>query len=105
MRRFAMALMAIAATTQASEASAASIGLTLVPNAWILENYSGNEVTVWTNGTTGACARLHLDTAWTSDDRNRFWSTIMTGKIAQKNVFVYYDDVSCRLISFGLPGV
>jgi hypothetical protein len=104
MKQRAIILVGIAGALQASAAMAATVSATLVPNGWILENYSGNEVTVWTNGTTGACARLNLGASWTSDDRNRFWSTIMTGKVAQKTVFVYYDDTTCQLVSFGLPG-
>ncbi len=104
MGRMAISALAILAAAQATAAGAATVGLTLIPNAWILENYPGNQVKVWTNGTTGACARLNLNSSWTTDDRSRFWSTVMTGKVAQKNIFVYYDDTSCELFSFGRPG-
>lgn len=104
MKPLTILLTGISALLHAAPAVAASVGVTLIPNAWILENYRGNEVTVWTNGTTGNCSRLHLDSQWTADDRNRFWSTVMSGKVAQRNVFVFYDDTTCHLVSFGLPG-
>ncbi|WP_146029829.1 hypothetical protein [Erythrobacter sp. SAORIC-644] len=82
---------------------AASTMVQIVPNSWRLENYQGNRVVVWTNGSTGNCARLDLHSSWSEDDRNRFWSTIMTGKAGQKMVFVFFDDVTCEIISFGFP--
>jgi len=43
-----------------------------------------------------------LDGSFSADDKNRFWTTIMTGKTAGKKVFVYYDDATWVISSFGL---
>ena len=93
---------AIAVLTVSAPTSAASTIVSFVPSAWRLENYSNNQVAVWTNGTTGNCPQIIIGSNWTPDDRNRLWSIVMTGKISRTPVFAYYDDTTCQLISFGL---
>lgn len=95
-------VVAIAALTFSVPASAASTFVTLIPSAWRLENYSNNEVAVWTGGTTENCQQIIIGSNWTSDDRNRLWSTVMTGKVSETPIFVFFDDTTCQLISFGL---
>ena len=95
-----LAALALACTTSPVVASSNSI--VAVPTAWRLENYTGGNTVVWYTGAPECTGNLSFDSNATADDRNRFWATIMTGKAAAKKVFVYYDMVTCKIVSFGL---
>lgn len=95
-------LVTLAMACTAGTAVASTSSINGVPTAWRLENYMGNYVVVWGAGAPECTGNLSFDTNATIDDRNRFWATIMTGKAAGKKVFVYYDNTSCKIVSFGL---
>lgn len=102
--RLSIALCLCASLCASGPAFCGTSSLVTVPTAWRLENYMGNETVVWNTGATGNCSisSLSFDSNASNDDRNRFWATVMTGKVALKKVFIYYDDQSCKIISFGL---
>lgn len=85
-----------------STACAAEALVTAVPTAWRLQNYVGGNVVVWYTGVT-ACSSggLIMPSGSTAEEKNRFWSLIMTAKAAAKPVLVYYDNVNCNISSFG----
>jgi len=79
------------------------IAMEVVPTAWKLENYVGNNVVVWYSGTTCNNGLLQFTDQATIDDKNRFWATIMSAKVSGKKVFVRYDNTnSCKINSFGM---
>lgn len=95
-------LAALAMACTAGTAGAAISSINAVPTAWRLENYMGNNVVVWGAGAPECTGNISFDSNATTDDRNRFWATIMTGKAAAKKVFIYYDTATCKIVSFGL---
>ena len=85
-------------------AFAASVFISGVPTAWRVESYSEKNVVVW--GTPSKCSSgmVTLPSTATTAEYNRLYATIMAAKMAQSNVFFYYDDSTpnCTIISFGL---
>jgi hypothetical protein len=74
-----------------------------VPATWKLENYAGGNVVVWYSGATCENGLLQFQDIATSDDKNRFWSTILAAKVSNRPMFVTYDDSdACKIHSFGL---
>jgi hypothetical protein len=98
----AAAALLVISTTASAQAVAKSI--TAVPNAWRLENYVPDAVTLWF--TTSECANgnLSLPAAATKADRDRLFAVVMAGKAASKPVFVYYtvNNGGCTINSFGM---
>lgn len=84
---------------------ASTLSIMEVPTAWRLENYVGNSVVAWfTSATcTGGVSQIHFGADATTDDKNRFWSLVMTAKVTNKKVAIYYDSASCNIVSFSLP--
>lgn len=80
------------------------VSMNVIPSAWKLENYIGDNVVAWHTGSVCVNGRITFPSNATRDDKNRFWSVIMAGKAAGKKIFVYYDDAAsdCQIISFGL---
>ena len=77
--------------------------LSEVPSSWKLENYSGNNVVVWYSGTTCTNGLLQFKNSATIEDKNRFWSTVLSAKVANKVMFVRWDDTDgCKIDSFGM---
>ena len=71
------------------------------PNAWRLQDYVGGQMNVYYTGSP--CTYGLLVMAGTSDENNRFWSMIMSAKIAGKFVGVYYNPTDgCTVTSFYL---
>jgi len=84
-------------------AGATEVGVVGVPTAWRVENYVPDSVVVWFTGAT--CAPnggLSLPTNSVTADRERLFATIMYGKAAGKQVFIYYDPSTCLIVSFGV---
>jgi len=96
------ALTALATACVAGSAFASIAQVTAIPATWRLENYTGGNTVVWYTGAPECTGSLSFDSSATTDDRNRFWATVMTGKAAAKKVFVRYDTATCKIASFGL---
>jgi hypothetical protein len=76
-----------------------------IPSSWQLTNYndSSGGVTVFNAGSTCVYGQMQMSASLTSnDDRNRFWSMILTAKVAGRNVVVRYETSSgnCRITNF-----
>lgn len=98
-------LVVLGAALTASAPSFAALAVVYaVPTGWRLQNYTTNNIVAYYTGVTtcGYSQGLVFDSSASADDKNRFWTTIMTGKTAGKKVFVYYDDATCVISSFGL---
>jgi len=84
-------------------ASAQIFEISQVPSNWKLENYAGNNVVAWFTGTTCTNGLLQFKKAATLEDKNRFWATVLSAKLANKPMFVRWDDTSgCQIDSFGM---
>ncbi|WP_139169478.1 hypothetical protein [Microbulbifer yueqingensis] len=78
------------------------IQVTEVPSKWKLENYIGDNVVAWYTSAPCENGRIILPSTTTRDDRNRFWSAVLTGKASGKEIFVRYDTTTCEIVSFGV---
>jgi len=76
----------------------------MVPMGWRLQNYTTNNVKIYYTGATacGPWQSLLLGGSFSADDKNWFWTIIMIPKAVRKKVFVYYNDATCAISSFGL---
>lgn len=93
----------LAALAPLSAAQADS--LEAVPTAWRLENYVGaTGVAAWYTGSPCTSGNLSFNSSATTDDKNRFWSLVMTAKVSGKPIGVVYTNSggSCQIVSFYL---
>jgi hypothetical protein len=103
MKRVGLGALAITWSLFAASSARCADSLVEVPTDWRLENYLGNSVVSWLpriicdNG----MRQLHFDSSATNDDKNRYWSTVLSAKFAGKKIFVIYDKPTCNIISFG----
>ncbi|WP_065187575.1 hypothetical protein [Shewanella woodyi] len=80
---------------------AANKNMSVVPSGWKLENYFGDSLVVFFSGSSCTNGRLSFPSNATVDDKNRFWSLILSAKATNSKVFVIYQDNSnCTLVSF-----
>jgi hypothetical protein len=80
------------------------IEIDAVPTGWKLENYPGQGIALWNTPASECSGHLSLPANATTDDNTRLWATISAAIIAQHQVFVRYDNVSCTIASFGMYG-
>lgn len=81
-------------------ASADEASIIAVPTAWRMEDYMNGGVDVWYSGAACPTGHLILSPNAPSDTKNRFWSLIMTAKVARVPVGVYYDTATCVVTHF-----
>ena len=87
-----------------SHAYATDMSIDTVPTSWRLQNYSGDKVVAFFTGSACESGRLDFRSDATLGDKNRFWSVVLTAKVANKPVVVYYDasgaPSQCLISSF-----
>jgi hypothetical protein len=88
----------------ATGALAASREINQVPTGWKLENYPGNGVVLWHAAPECSNGKLALPTSATADDRQRFWSLVLSAIVANHKLFVRYESTTCKMTSFGMYG-
>jgi hypothetical protein len=85
---------------------ASANSLEAVPTGWRLENYISNHtVKLWFTPAT-ECTSGGIEVgSMSQDDHNRLWSLILTSKIANRPVGIYYNASAgnCTMISFYAP--
>lgn len=91
-------------TVLAALSSTASAGnIYESPVGWRLQNYTGNSVGVyWTSASDCPSGGIFMPLNATGEDRDRFWSMILTAKHSGKQVGIYYTSTgtSCTVDSF-----
>ena len=87
-----------------SSAHAALAFVSVVPSTWRLQTYAGatgsGNVVLWFTGSPCTNGSLVMNNA-SEQDKNRLWATVMAAKLANRHMFVYYDDTNCVINSFG----
>jgi hypothetical protein len=75
------------------------------PAKWRLQAVSGGGVIVFFASTSCSQGLLGFDSTATSDDKNRFWSLVLTAKSTGSTVGVFYNNSSgsCIITSFFAP--
>lgn len=94
---------ALSATTLLAASSAvADANIEGSVSGWRLQNYVPNNITVFFTGSSCAQGALTFGTAATADDRNRFYSLILTARTTGKKIGVFYETASgsCQIQSF-----
>ncbi|MBO9708831.1 MAG: hypothetical protein J7521_11520 [Caulobacter sp.] len=99
-RILACVLSAIALST--ASAALADVNLESSVTGWRLQNYVPNNIVVFYAGSSCASGSLTFGPTATADDRNRFYSLILTARSAGKKVGVFYETASgsCQIQSF-----
>ncbi len=95
----ALSLLAAVAGTPAVAAEALLEG---DPATWRLQNYVPNDVKVFFSGSPCQYGRLQFPASATTQDKDRFFSMVLTARSTGRNMGVYYDNVSCDIWSFYL---
>ncbi|MBW8859251.1 MAG: hypothetical protein JF570_05825 [Caulobacter sp.] len=96
----ALGLSAIALFTASTALADANIESTVI--GWRLQNYVPNNLVVYYTGSPCTSGSLTFGPAATADDRNRFYSLILTARSTGKKIGVFYETVSggCQIQSF-----
>ncbi len=95
-------LTLVSLVTAMAFATGASAGqIEEVPSAWRLQNYNSTYVVVFFTGATD-CTMGSIRMTGTNDDINRFWSTVLSAKLANRKLGVVYSGTasSCTIDSF-----
>lgn len=103
--KFFQAIVALGFTTTIPLSAVRADIIEAVPTAWRLENYVGaTGVAAWYTGSPCTTGALSFNSSATADDKNRFWSLVMTAKVSGKPIGVAYTNVSgsCQIVSFYL---
>ena len=99
-------VMATALVLAAIPSPAVANSLEAVPTGWRLENYISNHtVKLWYTPAT-ECTNGGIEVgSMTQDDHNRLWSLILTSKIINRPVGIFYNvnAGNCTMISFYAP--
>lgn len=75
-----------------------------VPTNWRVQNYLPGFVVLWFTGSSCPSGGLMLAPTATPADHARLYATVMSAKIGNAKIFVYYDNSTreCYISSFGL---
>lgn len=101
--RRTLAVMAIGAgLCWSGFANAQQQSVVAVPTAWRLQVYVPNLVNTYFTGAPCPNGELAFDANATADDKNRYWSMIMTAKVSQQPVEVLFvqSGTKCYINSF-----
>ncbi|MCW2404409.1 hypothetical protein M2336_001038 [Sphingobium sp. B1D7B] len=102
MRVFTAAAFVCIGTIAATPALA-EVEITAVPTGWRLQNYTGGPgLVAWFTGSNCINGLLSFSSHATSDDKNRFFSLVLTAKVSGKAISVFYepDSGNCYIQSF-----
>ena len=79
-------------------------GFVGVPTGWKLESYGAAYVVLWHTPTPCSNGMLTLNSTSTLTEHNRLYATVMAAKMANAQMFVYYEQKgeACVIVSFGL---
>ncbi len=72
------------------------------PAAWRLQQYTGDNLILGRTGSTCKSPGLLTTTNLSSVEKSRLFSLIVTAKISNSKVYVFYDSVTCAIASFGM---
>lgn len=85
-------------------AHAQNINIEEVPTSWRMENYPNNDIVAWIYSLAAAPCNSKIEFAQnaTTDDRNRFWSLVLSAKLSGRAVGLYVspENGACRIWSF-----
>ncbi len=98
-------LIPVLAAILSFEAVAATKQITTVPSSSKIGKYSGGSMVVFFSTSSCDSECLLFSSSATEQDKNLFWSTMLTAGASKSQVFVRYDDStsSCNIVSFGVP--
>ncbi|MDV6331295.1 hypothetical protein [Asticcacaulis sp. 201] len=75
------------------------------PTAWLLQDYLDGAVYVYHTSSPCIDGKLFIPATGPADAKNRFWSLVLSAKMSNKIVGIYYNPTTCEINSFYLvPG-
>ena len=95
--------LVLAAALSSGLAQAAQQAIGAVPTAWRLQQYVGGVMIVYYTGAS-TCSNGGLILNGTDNEKNRFYGLVLASKLNKQGMFVYYEDTTCIISSFGRDG-
>ncbi|KRA63874.1 hypothetical protein ASD79_21520 [Caulobacter sp. Root655] len=73
-----------------------------VPTGWKMQNYVPNNLITYYTGTACYAGQISFGPNATNEDKNRFYSLVLTAQTTGKKIGVFYETVSgsCQISSF-----
>lgn len=62
-----------------------------IPTGWRLQNYIGSTIVAAYTPSNCSNGTLNFSASATQDDKNRFWTLIMSAKLSAKTVGIFYE--------------
>lgn len=84
----------------ASEATAAEASFVAVPTAWRLEDYTNGIIAAYFTPSQCTSGQILFPASASNEVKNRFWSLVMTAKVARKPIGVFYDTTTCQITHY-----
>ncbi len=111
-KRVSAAILMAGGCGASLSAVAVERSLVALPTGWQLQNYiavppsqPNSVVFVFFTGHLAACGQnrgqLQMAAIAPPADHRLFYNTVVTGKATKVPIFVFYDDVTCNISSFG----
>jgi hypothetical protein len=101
MFKICVAAATVVIAAQCPIATASIVEVWAVPTDWKVENYVGSQVALWSTGSPCNGA-LTLPSSATIADHDRLFALLMAAKLANRQIFVRYENTNCELASFGM---
>lgn len=89
--------------SQAASAAPVVLG-PVAPTNWRLENYVSGALVAWSTGSSCAYGRVTVPASATTQEKNRFYASLIAAKTSNVKFFVVYDNANpeCTISSFGV---
>jgi hypothetical protein len=84
----------------------ADVIIEAIPTGWRLQNYTGSPgLVTWFTNSSCTNGMLTFPASTTEEVRNRYYSLVLSSKLAGKPVGIYYETTSgsCMIASFCSP--
>ena len=98
-----LALVALLISTLLTASPAlADTNIEAVPTGWRMQNYVPNDLVVYYTPATCLGGQLSFAPSATTEDKNRFFSLVLTAQATGRKIGVFYETVSgaCQITSF-----
>jgi hypothetical protein len=81
-------------------------GIVAVPTNWRLQDYGGGAINLYYTGAPCTSGALVLVSSAPEGTKDRLWSTILTAKLSNRPVGIFYhvDASTCIIDSFYMDG-
>lgn len=88
-----------------TSASAVVVQMVANPNdGFKLEMYNGGDLVTWFAGSSCDQGKVSIRAVEPEEYKNRYWALILSAKLANRNIFIRYEntDPDCPIASYGM---